>query len=278
MLARLHEIGLSGSATLHRYHCDCITCDFGAYAFHGQTDSSCSGEIISDIFGYGGYNSQVYWPVANERNDGVGKFVDFSSAQQCISKICDIAVEVDAEPGTTSGFHVHIGAAGMDQPTQREMLWQFARWEPVLEALAAGRWGYLRTMNRSVNALLLRFIAQPEDYEDAKREAWHQHKLNDRHSNLNLNTPHNTYEFRIWNSTRVAWRMEMFVEMSIALTDAEVLSYLSGYSPGDYWESLEMLQTAVAGAGYTNLAAHIARQSEYLRTRASTAPAMLTCL
>lgn len=233
------------------------------------------------MFGYGGHDVQVNWPIADELEDGIGEFADFSTAQQCIRKLCAAAVEVDGEPGVTSGFHVHVGSAGTTLSTCYEMLWQFARWEDTLSALAAGRWAYVREMNRSVRGLLCDYIRHPDDYGDnVKQYAWEYHLANDRHSNLNISTAHGTFEFRIWNSTRVAWRMEMFVEMSVALTDETVLADLASVDPStvDEYTAIDLLREAVLGAGYDNLAAHIARQSEYLRTRASTAPATLACL
>jgi hypothetical protein len=49
----------------------------------------------------------------------------------------------------------------------------------------------------------------------------------DRHACLSLVTRHNTTEFRLWNSTRSAWRMELFCGLSRAWMDPAFVGRLN---------------------------------------------------
>lgn len=283
-IIELHALGLAGTNRLHGYHCDCEHCEFGVgWAFRGQTDSSCSGEIISDI--------------CTNAADG----------RSWMEALEGVAVDVDAEPGTNSGFHVHVGIGDITSDQRADILWQFLRWEHVLERVAGGRWTTQRSgMNRTVKACLSSgfetltdvsltignlLACETEDYETSsgydlatmKRWLVNEHIGSDRHSNLNIgNRRHPTWEFRLWNSTRVAWRMELFTGLSVAFVDPAVTANLAELTPPQRLRmpasGVDLIALACADAGHDRTAELIVRQMQYLNDRALTAPSLLTAL
>lgn len=281
-IAELHALGLAGAPRLHSYHCDCEYCAFGGeWAFRGQTDSSCSGEVISDI--------------ANTPREGLAWMKALEA----------VAIDVDAEPGFNSGFHVHVGHQDLDYSDRAESLWQFIRWEHVLERVAGGRWETQRSgQNRTVRSCLSGLFADVTDRplnigsligvelndDDMdidlprfKRNLLETHMESDRHSNLNIgNRRHPTWEYRLWNSTRVAWRMELFTGLSVALIDPAVASNLAELTPPMRMRSqssgLSDIALACDDAGHSRTAELVTRQAAYLTDRAATAPAVLTAL
>lgn len=281
LIQRLAADGYAADGTLHSYHCDCGNCEFNnEQAFRGQTDSSCSGEIISDVFGNDDDNTDTgYWPV------------------QLMEVLADRAVEVDAEPGLRSSFHVHVGIEALNPRERADILWQFIRWEPVLQRIAGARWQDQRAdMNTTVRDCTRHAF---QDYTDRsytgstfseyipERDTL-MHLLGaqsqaDRHSNLNISarrTP--TWEFRLWNATRSAWRMELFTGLSVALVDPAVVHNLSTYEPPQRRHrpasGVDSIAEAVGLAGHSRTAELVMRQAEYLDNQAESAPSLLTVL
>lgn len=286
VIQRLNEDGWAGDNRLHGYHCDCEFCDFGnGYPFRGQTDSSCSGEIITDVFGVDPLNGQ---PFGGSTYDHVEMFRLLSNA----------AVDVDAEPGVNSGLHVHVGIGGLDYFDLCRSLWQIARWEPVLTRIAGGRWSDQREgMNTTLRNVLLPNTRRLAPDGEVNAEFWRNYtpedcylddmlnrsQCSDRHSNLNTGANRApTWEFRLWNSTRSAWRMEMFSGLSIALMDPEVTAGLAELetplrrrSPSS---GIDNVALACDNAGHSRTAELVSRQAAYLDNRAESAPATLTSL
>lgn len=287
VISLLHERGYAGTDTLHGYHCDCEHCEFrNGTAFRGQTDSSCSGEIISDVFGLSDASYADY-------ND----YEDYESYYPpgLMQRLCEAAVECDAEPGLNSGFHVHVGLDGLSSTNRAESLWQFIRWEPVLARIGGGRWQDQRDgMNSTVrtcvsgvwrdytNTSLSDSNLRSHDVdEQLKLSLLIQQECADRHSNLNISARRApTWEFRLWNSTRSAWRMEMFCGLSIAWMDPGVMSALSElphpirrHSPS---EGCDSIATALTEGGHDRTAQLVIRQAAYLDNVAATAPSVLT--
>lgn len=273
VIARLHEMGVAKYPTLHDYHCSCDGCEFrNGWAFRGQTDSSCSGEIITDVLGMPGSDGGAY--------DHVEVFGALSEA----------AVDVDAEPGLRSAFHVHVGLYDLSHEDRYRALWQFIRWEPVLQEIAGARWSCQRpNMNTTVRdctryafenstgqSYSTRIIRDFDPEETTMSRLLDAQMESDRHSNLNVSmnrTP--TWEFRLWNSTRSAWRMEMFAGLSVALIDPEMVTNLKSLSPADGIDSVAL---ALSDAGHDRTAELVCRQAHYLDSRAGDAPSILTVL
>lgn len=290
VIARLHARGLAGDPVLHGYHCDCDYCELSnGYAFRGQTDSSCSGEIISDILG-------------SVEDD------DYPDHVSLMAALCDIAVDVDAEPGNNAGFHVHVGITDefgdYHDDGLGDALWQFVLWEPVLARIAGGRWSNRRNgMNvpvrdqceyifrnynceRVTTGGLVAMEAQLRessryDFGQFKRDLLYRQRENDRHSNLNISARnHPTWEFRLWNSTRSAWRMELYCGLSVALLDPAVVTGLSELSPPTRMArpstGIADVALACANGGHDRVAELLERQAAYLNDRADSAPSLLT--
>ena len=216
---------------LHGYHCSCSHCDIdsSSYQLRAQTDSSCSGEFISGVY--------------------LDDSDDWDDARRLMLTLQEACVEVDAEPGYQAGFHVHVsrptGRGGyVEETTLGRLLWNFCEWEHVLTAIAAGRFQNLRQgMNGSVRSLLQPYanaifnrartasmiqLRRTSGLTDEQAALLHdRHYGMDRHSNLSIRTRYETFEFRIWNSTRSAWRMELWCLLSLALMDPEFVAAMS---------------------------------------------------
>lgn len=224
---------LVGSNHLHSYHCDCVHCG-NDYLFHGQTDSSCSGEIITSVI----------------RN--------WQTLKQAALILQEAACEVDAVPGFSSGFHVHIGHP-QSSSARRSAFFEIARFESTLIMLASGRFELQRRNNRMLQDSLayhmqnrrgpwytgepsltyregrsvgfgyyhaLEWVRHQPDQADMKIGLMDLHREQDRHSNLNMRTRFDTWEFRFWNSTRSAWRIEMWCGLSAAFAHPEFVAFL----------------------------------------------------
>lgn len=265
MLARhLYGSGLAATPELHAWHCDCDSCDpRNEHAFRFQRDSTCSGEVISRVHS------------------------DFDEATEHMAALQAAAVDVDATPGTTSGFHVHVsrialGRAGMLGDALREYL----RWEDVLGFVAGGRWQDVRSgQNQQVTRMLNREYGDEWQYSsgcsDFDDETDHDEWLYDamlsfdRHAWLSVNTRHQTWEFRLWNSTRSAWRMEMFVRLSRAFMTPEFI-HLLAKKDGYVERNAQNLALLLDNGGFGRCAELVARQLNYLDHRVRFAPAVVT--
>jgi hypothetical protein len=261
----LHAGDWTGDPYIHQYHCDCSYCEFGGdYTFRVQRDSTCSGEVISDVF----------------MSDGA------DTGPHAMRALETAAIEADAEPGFTAGFHVHVGMNGTTRAHKARALWNFMRWERELLTLAAGRFDRVRDgMNRaafnprffahvrtdtpfygSPSRVSLDWFAEnlgTDTFADLQTEVLETHKASDRHSNLNIGTRHSTWEFRLWNSTRSAWRMEMFCRTSVALTSPAVVSAMLALPVPD----APALPGILDAEGHSRAAELVARQLHYSLTR-----------
>lgn len=228
-------------AEMHRYHCDCGYCVIPGSTLRAQTDSSCSGEIITT------------------------PFTNWIEARNVMNEIEEAAIEADGEPGLQAGLHVHVSTDDNNTRSLTIAFAEFMRWEEILLQIAAGRFGAVRNANRRVtqdmryyneaefmrhypdvrvpsNDILLvnKIIAKSEPYDFER--AYLTHRDNDRHSNLNVRTRFNTWEFRLWNSTRVRWRMELWCLISLAMLDRNLVPKLAAVEV----PTIESFQTIIA--------------------------------
>lgn len=217
---------------LHAYHCDCTNChDLLGVPFRAQRDSSCGGEVISGIF-----------------NDG-----DWEHATECMYAFQEAALDVDATIDERCAIHVHIGNSDGDDlaiPNILSMSWLGV--EPLLwEHVATGAWARRRS---SFNALVSTAVLD----QVANSGVWGRHELYpmeerqldatssefqrayiaefrnqltrmrwDRHADLATATHGGIYEMRIFNATRVAWRIELACRLSVALADPTVAEHFA---------------------------------------------------
>lgn len=239
----MHDNGHTQDAILHNYTCDCEGCEVsffdavaGEYVYDHDSiynlriknDSSCGGELISKV-----------WDSPDDNR-----------IRKLWTDIERAAINVDTEPGLTAGFHVHVGRSHLDLAARGRLILTFAGWERPLLQLASGRWPTNRGWNGTLDSHLspnFRFLAdeinadsppvfndcsrvvarlqnEPENSLVAKaayRQIARDHQGIDRHTSLSFSERHPTMEFRLWNSTRAAWRMELWCRMSLLLSDPE---------------------------------------------------------
>lgn len=289
----LYDRELVRDAELHSYHCDCRGC-MGSHPLHAQHDSSCSGEIISRVYAHGSLDRSAY-----EVQYHVG-------ATEIFPQVQEAAVAVDAEPGYRAGFHVHVGITQLPVEVRADALWAFLKWEPVLQVLASGRYesqrdgmnsssrsvhnGWLQNLCRSygltierggITALMVALEGN-DDFGYIKNRTLEFNNESDRHSNLNTRTANRqTFEYRLWNSTRSAWRCDLFTRLTVALVDPVVVEDLNEV-PGVARfgnNHAEALTEILAGAGHDRAAELAQRQFDYatrVRENASIAGMSLT--
>ncbi len=275
----LFAAGLVGQQQMCRWHCPCDLCSLDSgFLFRAQTDSSCSGEIITSILHHDPanfhYNADVFTILENA------------------------AVETDAEPGLEAGMHVHVGVSHLTPAQLDKAFWAYLRYEHLLMRLAGGRWPNQRadanTMVRDCVSLHLRDLAggparttvatiaaieeSGRRLANIRQDVTYTHRHNDRHSNLNLSTGHGTWEFRLWNSTRSAWRMELFTRLSVALVDPAVVDRLlkTPLKPRVTRQLADSLSCLLHDAGHERAAELTDRQATYSWGSAATAPSTLT--
>ena len=274
----LYDTGLCGTPTMCRWHCRCEMCSYySGFVFRAQTDSSCNGEIISGILHHD--------PHDHHHVPGV-----FTTLQ-------DAALEVDAEPGLAAGLHVHVGINHLSTTERARTLWAFLRYEQLLIRLSAGRFEeqrsggnaqvrdmlalHLRNHDPNYSAAPLDAIASIEQSPNiaaVQRNILDYHSDNDRHSNLNISTGHGTWEFRLWNSTRAAWRLELFTRLSVALVDPDVVRRMlaTDITRRVTRSTADRFAVLLHDAGHERCAELVDRQATYSWDAAALAPSTLT--
>lgn len=244
----MYDAGHTYDTSLHNYTCDCIGCtvseydpDAGEQVYDSdniynlriKNDSSCGGELISKV-----------WDTPND-----------SRLHKLWSDIEEAAVALNTEPSLTAGFHVHVSREHLTLPQRGRLVLAFTGWEQALLQLGSGRW----PSNRNWNGLLsdnLRYtfdailssgvfgerdITLPKfgqilnclrntDDENLKRMTYRkiarEHQHIDRHTSMAFSERHPTMEFRLWNSTRAAWRMELWCRLSLLMADPRFVSLM----------------------------------------------------
>lgn len=252
----LYNLNLVGSSEKHGYHCDCNdVCNLrrSGYMFKSQRDSSCGGELITGVF--------------RANNSGWKKYCVLTDLVQlgCI--------ETNTVPGLNAGVHVHVNEPE-GQVAKRAAFAAFFKWEPTIMAeLARGRWTSVRSFNRTMREDHYRII----DAADRTGEPWvgtqtainavvnnisrpavsaalfRQFVDSERHCNLNMQTSYDTWEYRLWNSTRSAWRMRAYVLWSLAISDPDVArDMVHGDPTTTSLGSILLRQGYTLGAAYWN--------------------------
>lgn len=227
LIADLTRKGLAAQDRLHGYHCDCTGCaDLTDITFRGQRDSTCNGEIISKVFSTG----------------------NWQEATDAMWELQESALDVDAALTTTCGLHVHIGdtdGSNLAAPAQLSMAWlgiEPLLWDHVAGAAWVGRRGDQNMLvSEAVLSMMLRsniwdrhgrWISQESELDDMPAALQRDYMVHferalnnmtwDRHSDLARAGHGGTYEVRIFNATRVAWRIEMACRLAVALCDQNV--------------------------------------------------------
>ena len=242
----LHRRDATIDQHVHGYTCDCSGCehihntdeandqyDHDPYVFRVKHDSSCGGEVVSRVFD------------------------DPTAAKQYWNLLEEAAVLTDAEPGLQAGFHVHVGREHLHAVSRGRLVWAMMLYEPWLLQIASGRFTQHRGWNSPLEETMSSFMqgwlydntgvstystmVQREDIKaliDADealriiffRGIGNAHRNVDRHSSMAFSPRFPTMEFRLWNSTRSAWRMELWCRLSLLLADpAFVVHAISMY-------------------------------------------------
>lgn len=216
----LNVAGLLESESLCPYHCRCQRCSDWSIALRAQTDSTCEGELISGIREYG-------------RDDPLFGVIERALAV------------ADARISTSCGFHVHVSVNGGLPHLGRAIETYCAVEEHLVRMLAPGRWRSKRSMNLTIieGVRLLddhaTYIGEGVDW-DRPRDTIVRAIGHDRHMDLNIDGDRTqTVEYRLWNATMMAWRMELACRLSCWLA-THTLKYPSLAS---------VLETAVTNRG-----------------------------
>lgn len=208
-LRGLYREGITRMDRFHRYHCDCEHCSvvdrgYGqAPLLHAQTDSTADGEFISRVLN------------------------DWNELRQITEPLTRIASEVGAQTGPRCGLHVHVGALGSNDIDNLTLCAYLAYERFFIEIVAPGRSQQKRDMNTTLMQALRQFAVDnysPENaWKDLSRSSLGQTLraviARDRHVDLNLSR-YRTFEFRSFNATNAAWRIELAARMSVAFVAA----------------------------------------------------------
>lgn len=195
VIRELYNRGLAKMDYLHDYHCrdaECTAYDVEVDnyphggpppLFHGQHDCTVNGEIITNIL-------------------TLGK----PKADQAFAELSDVLRSVRAGIGESAGMHVHVDKTDLTTEGITRVQRIFLRYQDDIAELAAGRFGEVRGYNSRFSEYVWpRRLDTPVSY--FTRGTW-------------LAQQSQTFEFRVWNSTRVEWRMRMAVGVSVAIVNA----------------------------------------------------------
>lgn len=192
---------LYGSTTrAHRNHCDCSGCKWGGSKIRAHTDSSCSGELVSD---------PIPWPDP--------------TSEALLTHLASILAEHGSRPGMRAGFHIHVGFDHLTPKEKERVIDYFTLYEPQFAVFARQSLAEVRHYNY--------WLSQPGargGYYSSSQRVFRPDAVEfKKHgTNLakgwNLATRNHTFEFRMWNSVVEAWRMHMAIDMSCSFIDAAV--------------------------------------------------------
>lgn len=218
VLDELVGLGVVSSEYLHDYHCSCQDCRHDNYGpraewlFTAQQDCTVSAEFPSKVLTWGTDQAET-------------AFLSMERA----------AVRAGAELDGDSGMHVHVGKPEKERvlrddegdgdalnfTTRQATTWRlariFARYQGELADIAAGGRENVRSYNtrmsvnshdfwtRDLNGAPGPGGARVKDFQGT----W-----------LNLRQASPTYEFRLWNAAKAAWRQRLCVAFSVAMVEA----------------------------------------------------------
>lgn len=250
----------------HYNHCACEACTFGdafSSPYRAHIDSSCDGEIVSDIFP---------WPS--------------TYTEMRINQLATLLADFNAKPGDRAGFHVHVGH---DLPypydDEAECYCECEDWDDCTCNLDYQP----SSMSADAQAVIDYFTwYEPQIAVYAKQSApcvrryntWLSTASRTQHIGIydpttfiKHNSPptkgdtlalrENTWEFRIWNSVTEAWRMHMAIEISCAFLDAVADAPEIGTRPNSERPALlTFIAPYLSDAGLAYIARHLATPAD----------------
>jgi hypothetical protein len=279
-----------GSDSLHSYHCDCDTCD-SDYTFRAQRDSSCSGEIISTVFNSDfmddaveslklleegsiavdaepGPNSGFHVHVGvNEHQLRYSQpsqhladaYFEFVRWENIITQIASGRFRFNRNNNHSVQTLAHEFLTNLDgEPWayQDSQIYDFERDRYIANP------NYNPDQESRTPTQVLHMVAESDHVDRVKMDLLLGSHDWDRHSNLATRTRHNTWEFRVFNSTRAAWRMELWVRTALAFMQPEFVDELKQQevtSMPNFTMALDAVDSAAAVL--------CARQVHYVNTR-----------
>lgn len=230
--------GLTRSDHFHSYHCDCNDCAVMDYEgekyneardryeavaiqapdLHAQRDSTADGEFISRILN------------------------DWGDLRRISAGLTDAAATVGATTSARCGLHVHVDSTDREMDVAIAYL-AFERY--FTEIIAPGRASQKRDMNTTLMQSYREYLvnrgleSRPgvDPWKDVSREGLRTTLRAaiqaDRHVDLNWSR-YRTWEFRVFNATNAAWRIELACRISVAFVEAapELVTSVEGVLRG----------------------------------------------
>lgn len=198
----MYAKGLVLSTSLHGYHCGCADCryDNPEGLFAAQRDCTVDAEFVSRILEHGSRR-------ANRAIHGIAGAMQATGA---------------AVHGST-GCHVHVAKDGLDAAGTARLFRLFNRYHRELDEIASG--GQSRT--RGYNPPPVGGILPARDAlwtATELRESYGMYRApgGDWSGSWMSDRGHGTWEFRLWNATRMAWRMKTYVGLSVAMVEGAI--------------------------------------------------------
>lgn len=225
------DFPLMGMDRAHDYHCRCEQCQFGEreiidprnsnryirvapYDLRFQRDSTADGEFITR-------------PIN-----------DWDDLRDIARALTDAATHAGATTSARCGLHVHVdtqqSATGEGRMSRQRIVPRsylaFERY--FTEIVAPGTSARKRDMNSTLMEATRQMVSDgwapatnnPEVWMDMGRERVDEILAatiaRDRHVDLNWSRNHHTWEFRVFNSTNAAWRIEMACRIAVAFVEA----------------------------------------------------------
>lgn len=211
-------------SSLHAYHCGCSECSHtnygpsGEWLFSAQEDCTVSAEFPSKVLTWG-----------------------TEQAERAFLTMERAAVIAGADLSQHSGMHVHVAKpaegpplvdGGLDARTRAtwRVLRMFIRYQDELVDIASGWREQVRAYNHplSVNRHHDDFWTldldgpAPEWWDSRARNYYYAdpERLTNNGGFLTTARHPYTWEFRLWNASKAAWRQRLCVALSVAMTEA----------------------------------------------------------
>lgn len=230
MLPELHDRGMLGMARPHDYHCSCQDCAYVPTNVEVQADDG------------SGWMMQLIEPrdLRCQRDSTAdGEFItrpldDWAEMQSITADLTEVARDRGATTSARCGLHVHVDSQPGDDDAERQrkiipaIYLAFERY--FTEIVAPGASVRKRDMNSTLMESARNYVA--DAYGRHNNTAWMDMSRaqiedlllaaigRDRHVDLNWSRRNSTWEFRVFNATNAAWRIELACRMSVAFIEA----------------------------------------------------------
>lgn len=220
VLDELVKVDAVSSSYLHEYHCRCSECEYdnygprGKWLFTAQQDCTVSAEFPSKVLTWGTDTAETAFLTMQRAAVRAGAVLDGDSGMH---------VHV-AKPPTESVIRLDDGDGGQQYLTTRQKCsWRlarlFLRYQHELRDIASGGRDEVRGYNTPMYLSDYSgtvFWSYDLDAENPMVTNGHRDI-----SGSYLSFGHKaTFEFRLWNASKSAWRMRLCVAMSVAMVEA----------------------------------------------------------